>query len=264
MMRDHGVLDPMLPKKEVNQLFKLVNIRYEEPNQLSMDLDRFLELFIQLAICVYSKDYLDMRHLPKVAAVQTFIQFMITYSHRNNVNSKIWNDVYVGLGDKDVIKTLNQRLEVDPNTEMPSGYKRITQREIDLVFTPPASLNLPTSTTVVLGVLDDLLNKLFRVHILEPSIVYYTNHKAVGVLVKPEAKPHITQAGYNAPSRQATPGGKAFDRQNKMHAYRLGAEVKTQVALAPLDDHDHVLETAVALEDILYSVECGSQLLMNA
>ena len=197
-----------------------------------MDLDRFLELFTQIAICVYSKDYLDMRHLPKVAAVQTFIQFMKTYSKRHLVSSKIFNDVYVGLGDKDVIKTLNNRLAKDPNTEMPSGYKRITVRDIDLVYKLPSTLS--DGVRCSLGVLDDILAKLFKVHILEPHIVYNTSHKAVGVLVKPEAKPNITQAGYNP--RQPSRGGTAYDQQNRAHKYRLGPEIKTQVALADLNE----------------------------
>jgi hypothetical protein len=73
-----------------------------------------------------------------------------------------------GAGDVRVIKRLNEALAEDPNADMPEGYKKVADKEIEIVYEVPEVLPISENQRMVLELLDEVMAKRLGFHMLEP------------------------------------------------------------------------------------------------
>jgi hypothetical protein len=94
------------------------------------------------------------------------------------------------IGDKALIKALNEKLANDPNYLIPEGYHKQTERIANYTFLLPETIReqLPESKCDSIEVLDDIINSIFGFHFLEP-LVTYEEHLKVRPLLKNMYKP---------------------------------------------------------------------------
>lgn len=70
--------------------------------------------------------------------------------------------------DNKMVAELNRRLAYDPNTKLPDGYQKVTEREMVTSYTIPHYFPIPESKRVAIEILDEIFAKAFGTHILEP------------------------------------------------------------------------------------------------
>ena len=63
---------------------------------------------------------------------------------------------------------LFRSLAHDPNTKLPDGYQKVTEREIVTTYTIPHYFPITESKRVAIEILDEIFAKALGIHILEP------------------------------------------------------------------------------------------------
>ena len=139
-----------------------------------------------------------MEHFRQFARLHTFNTY-----HYDNLDP--------GGGDKNVIAQLNEELKSDPEAPMPEGYRRVQEKDIEVIYTVPPGLNIPKKIQDCIEILDDILStKLF--HFLEPQIRWITYYRAKGIMrrrsesliASPKIQSNI-RIGANAPNLRVKP-----------------------------------------------------------
>jgi len=80
---------------------------------------------------------------------------------------------------------LNHRLSQDPNYPLPEGfikYKELGSVHIYEVVSVEKSAFIGESTLLAYSIVDDLMDKLFGFHVVEPKTVLKEQHKAKSLL----------------------------------------------------------------------------------
>ncbi len=72
------------------------------------------------------------------------------------------------LADNEVIKTLTERVNEDPDIEIPENLTKVSEKVIHFDYKVPTGLPLGESHIVAMEVLDGFLSEKMGFHILEP------------------------------------------------------------------------------------------------
>ncbi len=73
-----------------------------------------------------------------------------------------------GVLDNKMIMELNKRLAKDPNFQLPEGYQKVSEKEIENKYTIPAYFNIKESKRVAIETLDGIMFQALGIHLLEP------------------------------------------------------------------------------------------------
>jgi hypothetical protein len=76
--------------------------------------------------------------------------------------------VVSGVVDNNMIIELNKRLAKDPSYQLPEGYQKVTEKEIENRYVIPAYFPISESKRVAIETLDHLLHLALGIHLLEP------------------------------------------------------------------------------------------------
>jgi hypothetical protein len=76
--------------------------------------------------------------------------------------------VVSGVLDNKMIMELNKRLARDPTFQLPEGYQKVTEKEIENKYTIPAYFNIKESKRVAVETLDYIMFQALGIHLLEP------------------------------------------------------------------------------------------------
>lgn len=268
MMKDHNVIPILLTKTELHTIMRSYNHKIaKQAEQSFVDYEGFKGVFCQLAYFVYSKKHQDYSHLPPVVSIKLLLDHMRQYLKSKGQSTEIFDEPDPGSGDKDVVKSLNKLLIKDPNTQMPDGYKRIVDKDIQIAFCIPECLSITPSYKNSIEILDSLLFSSFGIRLLEPQVEYITSYRAKGVGQKLDKK---TEPGIvSSPSQDPLKDNDKNKEKEKKAAssitqtIKLSPSLKFWVAHAPSNDKDIYNECASLLEDILHSVQLNMKQLIT-
>lgn len=151
------------------------------------------------------------------------------------------------IGDRDLIKALNEKLANDPTYPIPEGYFKQTERIPLYSYVLPESVReqLPESKSDSIEILDEILNSLFGIHFLEPTVVYEEKLK-VRPVVRNMFKPQAEALNYmKKVEKKIKPVDSTLNPNASISALErmrlnqeikpiLGTELKIEVAQWPL------------------------------
>ena len=256
IMKDHNVIPVLLTKEELRSIMRAYNHKIvKQSEQGYVDYNSFKGVFCQLAYHIYSKKNLDYSHLPPVVSVKLLLDFMRNELFFRHLSTENFDEPDPGKGDKDVVKSLNKLLAKDPNTPMPDGYKKITDKDLRILYVVPKTLNLPVSYECAIETLDFILSKI-GIRIIEPQVELVTTYRAKGTGIKKEkTESFIAEKpeSIKAKSSLSTLPPKV----------KLSPALKFCLAHSPSDQKEVYEECASLLEDILHSVQLKMVRIIN-
>ena len=171
MLRALGIGPQILAKGEFTAMFKSYLKKNGNKEGNYLDFEAFKDMLVKVAVICFAKADFDMGHLPPVLSVQALINTFRTSTVRTGVETVLYDEPFLGAGDRDIIRELNRNLAEDPNTLLPSGYRSRIEHDVLYEYVVPAELYMPHVYRVVLEVLDDIVSSTLQIHILEPTVV---------------------------------------------------------------------------------------------
>ena len=99
----------------------------------------------------------------------------------------LYDDPDPGAGDRDVVNRVNQELKSNPEAEIPEGYEKRQEWEIDVEYVLPEPVYLHPTFKLVLEVLDGIFFDAVGTHFIEPQVVHYEYTRVRGVMARPTA-----------------------------------------------------------------------------
>jgi hypothetical protein len=116
---------------------------------------------VQTAIWVYSKKESLLGQVPYGFHLLALMRQFTAAARERGYNTVIYEEPDPGAGDREVVRHLNDALAEDPETQLPPGYKRVIEKEIELVYSIPeeAVPSIPEPTRDCLEILDDVLSQ---------------------------------------------------------------------------------------------------------
>ena len=254
ILKDYRVIPKLCTKEESRMVMRTYNHKIAKQAELNfVDYEGFKGIFCQLAYFIYSKKHLDYSHLPPVVSIKLLLDFMRESTHSKSQSTELFDEPDPGSGEKDVVRSLNKLLQKDPNTKMPEGYKRIQDRDLEIIFKVPKTLPMAKSYKVSIEILDSILQNL-GIHILEPQVKYFNIYRAKGIQTKEKLKieDSFSKEKIKPPVNLVS-----------ANTVRLSSTLKQCIADASPQDKDLIEECASLLEDVLHSVQLKSTRVIN-
>ena len=246
ILKDFAVIPKLCNKEEARMVMRSYNQKIaKQAEQNFVDYEGFKGVFCQLAYFIYSKKHLDYSHLPPVVSIKLLLNFMRESTRSKSQSTELFDEADPGSGDKDIVRSLNKLLQKDPATPMPEGYKRIQDRDLQIIFKVPKSLSLPKSHKISIEILDSLLETL-GIHILEPQVKYFTTYRAKGIPTKEKSKIEDSFS-----KEKIKPAINSISN----NTVKLSPTLKFCIVNASPQDKETIEECAFLLEDVLHSVQ---------
>ena len=250
IFKDYGVISKLCNKEELRMVMRAYNHKIaKQAEQNYVDYEGFKGVFCQLAYFIYSKKNLDYSHLPPVVSIKLLLDFMRESTRSKSHSTELFDEPDPGSGDKDVVRSLNKLLQKDPNTAMPEGYKRVQDRDLQVIFKVPKSLSIPKSYKASIEILDSVLQTL-GIHILEPQVKYFNVYRAKGIPIKDKEK-EKGKIEDSTPREKIKPSVTL----TSTNTVKLSPTLKFCIAHARPKHKDVIEECASWLEDVLHSVQ---------
>lgn len=262
LLKEQGVTTSMITLEEFSSLMKTYCHKQKKPS-IKVNYTEFLELIVQTALSIFAKPPKNLSYHHPVIAVKSLFDYFRKSSSEKGVLTKFYDEPDPGVGDREIVKRLNLLLEKNPNTELPEGYKKIVENEVDIVYCVPEFMKVGESYEVSLGILDDLLAKIHGIHVLEPVIKIRQIARARGVLIKPHIAPEqdISEelgSKFNISSIGIT-YHKATYQPAPPSELNLTPGIKFEIArLTGKYSNDHLMDVAKTMDDLIYTVDSGS------
>ena len=220
LLKDQAVAPRFVSKDVLSGLFR---------KRPGLDFDAYQELLVQVSVFAFSKPPKDLSIYPPAVSVKAFFDLLRSASADKGLPLRLFDEADPGAGDRDLCRKLNQALQSNPNADLPEGYRKVTDYDLQVNYAIPRTVRLPKSYRVALSLLDDILSEQLGVHILEPQFRFKQVVHAQGVLVK-QAKLPLPVV--------------------------MDAEIKYQASILMKDySADLLVECAQVLDDLVYSVE---------
>lgn len=261
ILNDHNIIPKLCNKEELRVIIRAYNHKIaKQAEQNFVDYEGFKGVFCQVAYFVYSKKQVDYSHLPPVVSIKMLIEYMREFLKNKGLSTELFDEPDPGIGDKDVVKSLNKLLSKDPNTHLPEGYKRVADKDLKVEFKVPKVLGLPKAYKAAVEILDSVLAKI-GIHILEPQVEYFNVYRAKGA-----PKEKLEKSDSRLETVQEKPIKDKIKQTISMistNAVKLSPTLKFCIAHANPSDKEVVEECASLLEDILHSVQLKLKRVIN-
>ncbi len=141
---------------------------------------------MQLAVILYS---FDSAMTPAEYLQKLFDNFRTAATKTGSNILKLFQEatqedalVVSGVLDNKMIMELNKRLAKDPNFQLPDGYQKVTEKEIENKYTRPSYFNIKESKRVAVETLDMIMFNALGIHLLEPMAEVKETLKARPIL----------------------------------------------------------------------------------
>lgn len=265
LLKEQGLPSSMISAEDSTALVKSF-CHKQKKSQIKIDFQEFQEMIIQVAVFIYSKYPKDFSHLPPAISVKSLFDFLRSANSERGISTKFYDEPDPGVGDREIVRKLNILLEKDPSTQVPEGYKKVLENEIDIVYEVPSVLNLGDSYNFAVWALDSILSKSVGAHFLEPIIRVRQVYRARGILVKPQG--HLNRVfSENSSKFGATEHNTSFQRSYKpamAFELTLTSGIKFEIArLSGKYPNDLLYESAKLLDDLLHTVDTGTYNLIS-
>lgn len=260
LVKEQGVV---LAKDAYLSLFRTYCLKTKRADITKVDYEGYLGLVIQVALYLFSRPPEDLSVYPAYVAVNALFALFRSASLAASTDKekkdlaiplKYYDEPDPGSGDREIVRKLNQLLAKDPTAQLPDGYRRATDKELEVKWALPDSVVIPASTKIALSVLDDIMVTVCNAHILEPLYSFTPVIRARGVL----SVPSLLQPPSHPSNKTLSPA------PSKLLLSPAHPELLYQAAvLSTLYSKEHVAECAKLLDDLVYSVQMKSPVLLS-
>jgi hypothetical protein len=137
--------------------------------------------------------------------------------------------------DSELVKAVNEKLVTDPNYPIPEGYLKIKEKTAVYEYTLPRQCEdiMGNGAFHATQILDELVNELFGIHFIEPTVTYVDTlklKKAIQKVEKPVPKaPALSYmrplAGKIKPMRSPNHAGASNYSSNKTGVARVSGGI---------------------------------------
>lgn len=269
MLKDHNITYRMLTQSELASFIRLINFKLIHKNDLTaLTYDGFIELFIQLAIFIFSRDPYYLTFLPPVNHLEALLDHFRQAAKIKGENTSLYDNPNASsLGDPELMKELEKFLETNPFYPLPEGYKKVEEKFLHENYVLPNYIELPESVRFATEILDKVLNNIFDTHFIEPITTYEYKVKVVPTIGKiyqrdPNDKKFMLpvtktlRKGILEPVRKPV----TLHQQNiKEIEPKLTPALKLEIARARGEDKKLIKEVADVVGEILQAVEEGRE-----
>lgn len=248
LLKDNGVSHFQLSKEHLSSLLRSFCFKRQSSEPSALDYAQFPDFLVQVALHLYSKPPQDLSYLPPAASFLSLIGVFRAAWKARGKSVVIFESPHLVRGDKDILAQLNGQIGREPDMELPEGYKKVTVRELELRYDLSAETGLREGFRMALWTLDEMIQDTFGIHLLEPRLFSRTVTRVEAAGFKPTSP--------QAPSGETRPVLPA--PLNRNPTLRLEV-VKQQKRYGK----DKIQEVARLLDDLITSVESGSELRRN-
>ncbi|CAD8090140.1 unnamed protein product [Paramecium sonneborni] len=220
----------------------------------------FNQFVFQLAI-VLSKN--------KLADIQPYQCLIKFITHLRNVTASKGQST--GLFDdpesqyfmeNDIIKEFNQQLLIDPNYELPQGYKKVTTFEIQIFYEIPL---LEDNVKIPYQILNDLLKDALGINIIEPIskkvIVFKAKPDAFGY-IQSKLQQEPTDDQFKIKPKKTKEVNTSLQKKKVLEIEpKREWSLNMKLAIAKCNIKDKFIAESVAnlLDDMLFAIEHNKQ-----
>lgn len=233
MLSDHAISTIMITRETLASLFRLINVKQKRNDLTTLTYDGFIECFMQISFKVYS----GLSQLPLIDPIKELLK---KFKEEDTAKGEI-TTLYTGQEtaslltvERELLKELNKKIEQNPATPLPEGYKKIIEKEINFGYALKAN-NLE-GMKICFEILDDIFNKQFGTHFIEPIVTFEQKTK---VISKKETKEQKINTISSKDSR------------------KISLKMKVLVAQLPFNLKSVGTTVAAIVEDIITAVEEG-------
>lgn len=208
MLKDFNVSTLQASQKDVMAMFRAINkdilkkkdAKKNLQNALmtAIDFEGFVEFLMQIAVHLYSFD-------SAMTPVEYLGKLFETFTKSSSNIGKLFlpgnaeeGQLHSGVVDNKLLAELNRRLSYDPSYQLPEGFSKVIEREIENKYSIPTYFPIKHSKRVVVEVLDGFLNELFGIHILEPMAEVIEHARAHPILKHMVRDKVMSEVGLNA------------------------------------------------------------------
>ena len=250
LLRDQKISNNLLTTEEFRKVTAWMLQKYKIK---SIEYDRFTYLLYYVSEFIFTRHPVNYSHFPPgIGLIALMDQFKKSSSRI--VNPNFYDEPDYGVGDKDIIKMLNQKLKHSPNLAIPEGYKKVTEKEVIISYAIPEEIKIPISYKTSIEILDSIFFSALEVHILSPIVSLVSVINVKGVLTKPQIELE------DKAKEPGIPINRASYKLQPLPAYMsFTPGIKLEVAkLSGTYPNDLLLECARLVDDLIYTVESKS------
>jgi hypothetical protein len=164
LLKEQGITTEMLTNDEFRKLLKKFCARKKRPNS-ALDFKTYVEFLVQLAVFTFSKGRFDLNDLPPAITMTRLAEVFKSSFEAKGESTAMFDDA-----DSELVRTLNQRLAEDSESELPPSYMRGEEVRLEVSHSVP-DLGLSEAQVAALEVLDEFTSQVFSFHLLRPVVL---------------------------------------------------------------------------------------------
>ena len=239
-LRDFAFLPNLITVDEMKKLF----IDLTKKNHGELEYDEFPDLLYMTSRLISSKNLQSCAKFPEALHLQMLFEHI--QSHSEGLLPKFYfTEPDCGYGDRDIARALNDKLEAFPDFSLPYNWKKYEETTLVVKY---EAVHLKKSKRIALKVLDDVIFSLFSFHFLMPVLETQVKVRAKGVLRKDDLQGRSLK---QLNQIESNPGFGKLPGHLKLHAIQMAF------------DEDITLECTKLIDDLIYSVEKNSFVLIS-
>lgn len=170
MLRGLGISQQLLCKEDFGVLLKAFLKQHNTKEPGSVDFAGFKEMLVRVAVFCGDRPGRRLGHLPPVLQLQTLFNDFRSAVAQTGADTLMYDEPFIGHGDKEVLVRLNLQLAQDPNRPLPSGYRAKAGNDVLVEYRVPEGLGLSQAWCECLEVMDSVACSSLQFHVLEPLI----------------------------------------------------------------------------------------------
>ena len=242
MLKELKIIQVLLSIEEFRGIYTYLSTKLKTQK---IQYEDFQELLYIIAEVVFTREPYDFFKLPPAIHLQKLYDF-ISNSQDLPIPRYFFFESDPGKGNREVVNGLNKKLEQNPELALPENYKKYKETILSIEY---KSLSGSASQNLAIEIFDEVLFKALGVHFLMPGLL-----KRQAVRVKGTAGLiESNNVSYKyLPKIESNPG---FSK--------LSPNIKIQAVAAHNLPEDLAIECAQLIDDLIYSVEKNSFILIS-
>lgn len=239
-LRDFSLLNTRITVEEMKRIF----LEVMKKSQSFLSLEDFSDLLYMTARLIAFKEPLLYAKFPEAIQLQMLYGYLKEHTD-STIPRHFFTDPDCGYGDRDIVRSLNEKLQKDPKTLLPDNYKKYEETILVVKYEPPIGKK---SQRIAISLIDNLLSSIFGFHFLMPIIETHVKIRAKGIL-KQEDPDDITPQYLK--KIESNPGFGKLSAHLKIHAIQMNFT------------EELILECTKLMDDLIFSVEKSSYTLIS-
>ena len=180
MFKQHNVIDKEISKEDIQSIITLMNSKVFKKRSLlgGITYEEFVEDFIQISYYAFVKPPYFYRHFTIADYPEEMIKL---FSAQFPENMKYYNpETILTKSEREICNGLDRQLQISNFVKLPKTHKKILVTEINFKYVVPECMYfvLGESKTICLELVDEVIKKVVKNHVLEGFLVVNEVYKA--------------------------------------------------------------------------------------